>query len=47
MAATDKCGVFQAKLALKFGVQKSCIHKVLKKGCKNYKREESPECSEE
>ena len=30
MAATDKCGVSQAKLALKFGVHKSYIHKVLK-----------------
>ena len=29
MAATDKRGVSQAKLALKFGVRKSYIHKVL------------------
>ena len=47
MAATDKCGVSQAKLALKFGVHKSYIHKVLKKGCKNYSREKAPECSKE
>ena len=47
MAATDKCGLSQAKLALKFGVQKSYIHKVLKKeGYKNYKRDKAPECSE-
>lgn len=36
-AATDKKGVSQAKLALKFGVNKSYTQKVLKKeGCKNF-----------
>ena len=48
MVTIDKRGVSHTKLALKFGVHKSYIHKVLQKeGCKNYKREKAPECSKE